>query len=205
MPESYRQSVDRLINHALRVCEALEVHEERNFDREQAVLLNGLLALPESTSGHPDDLGPRYVLACWLDELFIHYSPWASRWNENKLEARLYGVNDRAWEFWRQARVAEGRGDEELLRTLYLCVALGFRGQLRDDPQSLEQWMDRMKVRVSRYDGAARSLDVFDRTPRAPQVLTGDRALRQAVTTAAVVLLASTPVLTYAFLQYLLR
>src|SRR4051812_6352785 len=31
-------------------------------------------------------LGARFALTCWLDELFILYSPWSSIWNEHKME-----------------------------------------------------------------------------------------------------------------------
>src|SRR4051812_6771333 len=38
-------------------------------------------------------LGARYALACWLDETFILDTPWSQRWNEYKLEVRLYASN----------------------------------------------------------------------------------------------------------------
>ena len=71
-------------------------------------------------------LGVRYGLTCWLDELFILYSPWERLWNERKLEASLYGTNDRAWRFWEQARLAESRAGSSALEVFYLCVILGF-------------------------------------------------------------------------------
>ncbi|QDU58364.1 DotU family type IV/VI secretion system protein [Aeoliella mucimassa] len=205
MTVSYRETVDQLVSYALKVHEAANSLGQRNFEYEQAVLLNQLLELPESTSDQVGDLGPRYALACWLDEIFVQDSPWSSQWNENKLESRLYGVNDRAWEFWRLAKVAESRGDEELLRTLYVCVALGFRGQLRNDPESLESWMERTKVRITRGGRSSRSMDVFDTPMSTPPLLTGEREFRRASTAAMVATLASAPVITYALVQYVLR
>ena len=79
-------------------------------------------------------LGIRYALACWLDELFIVDSPWDQQWNEKKLEVALYGSAERAWLFWEQARKAEGRPEGDALEVFFLCVVLGFRGELRGEP-----------------------------------------------------------------------
>src|SRR5262245_55776797 len=54
-------------------------------------------------------LGIHYALACWLDETFIGDSPWRQQWNDRKLETTLFGTNERATEFWRQAERAQSR------------------------------------------------------------------------------------------------
>ena len=205
MSVSYRETVEQIVSYALDLFEAVESHESRRLAHEQAVLTNGLLNLPGTMSGGSDNLGPRYALACWLDELFIQDSNWSAQWNENKLETQLFGLNDRAWEFWRQAKAAEERADEELLRTLYLCVSLGFRGQLREDPVTLDRWMDRMKIRVTRNATILRSHDGFDVPASAPRVLTGKREWHTAAMVATAVGLLSAPFLSYACLQLLFR
>ncbi len=91
--------------------------------------------------------GIRYALACWLDELFILDSPWGSEWNEKKLETQLYGIIERAWKFWEQAKFAEAKGNDAV-EAYFLCVMLGFRGELRDSPQRLEQWFNSMLSRI---------------------------------------------------------
>src|SRR5947209_13972033 len=80
-------------------------------------------------------LGVRYALACWLDELLILNSPWSAAWNERKLEAALYGTNDRAWKFWEQAELAAARPTTDALEGFFLCVVLGFRGELGLEPE----------------------------------------------------------------------
>lgn len=95
-------------------------------------------------------LGVRYALVCWLDETFIVDSPWGGKWNERKLEAGLYGTNDRAWKFWEQAKLAELRPTSDALDVFFHCVALGFRGELRDDPVKLRGWLESTRARLIR-------------------------------------------------------
>jgi type VI secretion system protein ImpK len=62
----------------------------------------------------------------------------------------LYGTNDRAWRFWQLARRAETRPTTDGLEVFYLCVLLGFRGELRTQPEKLREWVDATRARVSR-------------------------------------------------------
>ncbi len=98
-------------------------------------------------------LGPRYALACWLDELFILHSPWQRSWAERSLETALYGSRDRAFRFWDQARRSEARTGEDALEVFYLCVLLGFRGDYRDDPTKLDAWVSTVRTRLNRRQG----------------------------------------------------
>lgn len=95
-------------------------------------------------------LGARYALVCWLDELFILHSSWESAWNERKLEVALYGTNDRAWRFWEQANQAETRPSGDALEVFYLCVMLGFRGEMIETPDKLSAWCKSIQGRVAR-------------------------------------------------------
>lgn len=95
-------------------------------------------------------LGIRFALVCWLDELFILDSPWSTAWNERKLEAALYGSNDRAWRFWEQAQRAEKRPTSDALEAYYLCVMLGFRGEYIEDPIRLDNWVNTARAHINR-------------------------------------------------------
>ncbi|QDV23707.1 DotU family type IV/VI secretion system protein [Aureliella helgolandensis] len=92
--------------------------------------------------------GVRYGLVCWLDELFTNCPQWEQAWNENKLESQLYGTNDRAWKFWEQARLAQTRAGLSAFECFYLCASLGFRGELRDQPDKLRTWCQQAKLRL---------------------------------------------------------
>src|SRR5262245_39936112 len=158
-----------VINYALQLKRRVDRGEELSLSNEQAQL-KGLLKSesaarrwPEYAGDAPaggfDDsgrgssehfLGIRYALACWLDEIFILDSPWKAEWNERKLEAALYGSNDRAYKFWDQARKAEARPEKDALEVFFLCVMLGFRGDLRDDPDGLRAWREAAEAQLGR-------------------------------------------------------
>lgn len=178
MREEISNLVHPVFAYGLRLKERLERGETLDFSSEQATLKGLLLSetesrrLPEfggegaghsnisrgSTSGSgrrgPDQfLGIRYALACWLDETFILGSPWEARWTERKIEEALYGSNDRAWAFWEQARMAEARPGSDSLEVFYLCVMLGFRGDMRSKPDQLKAWAENSGKRISREQG----------------------------------------------------
>lgn len=100
---------------------------------------DGGLARDPEYAGDPrggDDqgrfLGVRYALACWLDELFINdCEPWKELWSQDALEPAVIGEGsqDRAWRFWVQARLAEGRPSTDALEVYLWCVMLGFKGE----------------------------------------------------------------------------
>ncbi len=147
-------------------------------------------------------LGIRYALACWLDELFLTDSPWDSRWNENKLELALYGSNDRAWRFWEQARVAETRSGNEALAAFYLCVMLGFRGEMREQADQLQAWVESCKNRVTRHAASAWSKPSELQAPTNVPPLRGRAGFRRMVVSGGTLLLILVPLLAF-FLVFL--
>jgi type VI secretion system protein ImpK len=92
-------------------------------------------------------LGIRYALVCWLDEIMVD-SPIRDRWDDRKLETQLYGTNDRAESFWEQARRAEGRVGSDASEVFFLCVILGFRGELRGQPEKVQDWVNAVQARI---------------------------------------------------------
>jgi type IV/VI secretion system ImpK/VasF family protein len=102
-------------------------------------------------SGQADGLvgSARYALCCWVDELLILESPWATAWNERKLEVALYASNDRAWRFWQQAQWVLRGHDLNLLLVYYWCVMLGFAGDYRDKPGQILAWVEQARVRLN--------------------------------------------------------
>lgn len=98
-------------------------------------------------------LGIRYALACWLDEIFISDSVWKEQWNANKVETNLFGMNDRAVEFWRQAQRAQSRPTQDVLEVYFLCVMLGFRGEMIERPAELLAWRDSVEQQITQAEG----------------------------------------------------
>jgi type VI secretion system protein ImpK len=145
-----------VLRYGLRLRQRLELGDPCDLATEQAAL-KGLLRSPLEAQPAPKSpgdgdrfLGSRYALACWLDELFISDSPWSGKWAERKLEEALYGTNDRAWKFWEQGRMAQGAVDGDALETFFLCVKLGFRGELRGQPDRLAEWCESTEAILSR-------------------------------------------------------
>lgn len=181
-----------------------------DLDREQAEIKD--LLLTAETSGPNEQaadtgyeglvvakpnankfLGVRYALVCWLDELFTVRSAWAKQWNEHKLEVELYGSNDRAWKFWEQAKLAQSRATPAALEVYYLCVTLGFRGSLSNQPEQLQSWLTAARQRLGQV--AEPEWSVGGEPPVATSVppLRGASKLRQMALTAWVTILVLAP------------
>jgi type VI secretion system protein ImpK len=144
-----------ILAQGLRLKERLRRGDKCSLKTEQAELKR-LFRLSDSAAGAsvaeaPDAfLGIRYPLACWLDEIFIvdSDSPWKAEWREQTLEFALFRRRERAHLFWEQARQAEARGDADALEVFYLCVMLGFRGDLRDNINALLDWREAVEERI---------------------------------------------------------
>lgn len=171
MQQELAELVQPVIAFGLRLKERLRRGEPLVLETEQAVLKGLLLSDvearqlvdfggerrhgaerssddPASEGSGSSFFGVRYALVCWLDEMFILDSSWESKWNERKLEVALYGSNDRAWKFWDQAIQAESRPGSDALEVFFLCVMLGFRGQLAERPDRLKSWVASTKSRI---------------------------------------------------------
>ncbi|MGE3808550.1 MAG: DotU family type IV/VI secretion system protein, partial [Gemmataceae bacterium] len=175
MREEIGSLVQPIFEYGLKLRERLMHGQHPDFEEEQANLKTLLLTEieskqlidygGESETGDEADLGQgsrqpgerflgvRYALVCWLDEFFILSSPWETKWNERKLEVELYGTNDRAWKFWQQADLCLTRPTSDALEVFFLCVALGFRGERRDDLDELHEWMSSTKSRIAKIAG----------------------------------------------------
>jgi type VI secretion system protein ImpK len=146
-------------------------------------------------------LGIRYALVCWLDEIFTLDPHWQAEWNERKLEVALYATNDRAWKFWEQARQAEARPEVDALEVFFLCVMLGFAGELREEPERLESWVIATQHRVIK----ARGRDWAYPPARDPEThvppLHGRERLQRVLLLGGLALLILIPVLAFVVVQ----
>ncbi len=141
MAEDLVSEVYPLLKQALKYRDMLRQGKPLSVEAVQSDL-RGKLRVSRQADGHgqPDDeyLGIRYALVCWLDELFIIDSPWQSDWAAKALEPALYHTRSRASTFWEQASKASTRSDRAALEVFTLCLLLGFRGELRADPDMNE-------------------------------------------------------------------
>lgn len=226
MRDDIANLVNPVITYGLRLKERLERGENLDFYNEQAAL-KGLLmgemearripdfggegadSLSVSRAGgrrNPDQfLGIRYILTCWLDEIFICDSSWEAQWNERKIEEALYGTNDRAWTYWEQASLAEARPGCDALEVMYLCVMLGFRGDLRDKPDKLKAWADAAGKRIAREQGKEWPVPPEIDPPVNVPPLRGRERLHRMVLTVAVFTFGLVPIITFFILTQILR
>ncbi len=199
-----------VLSYGLDLLERLEHGASPDLSREQAILKDLLLAeeIGNRTEASEDAgfdglivqraasqrfLGIRYALVCWLDELFTTRGPWMEAWNEHKLEVELYGSNDRAWKFWEQARLAQTRSTTEALEIFYLCVMLGFRGSLGQQPEQLATWLAASRQRLGHVSERDFAIGGESAVRCCAPPLRGAGRLRQMALTAWVTLLVLGP------------
>ncbi len=227
MQEDIADLVHPVLAHGMRLQERLDRGESPEIRVEQAIFKDLLLTESEASRwtdfggevrrassgfGQPGTanggrgfsdqfLGIRYALVCWLDEMFTCDSPWGTLWNERKLEVELYGTNDRAWKFWEQAQRAQAQPGSNALEAFFLCVMLGFRGNLREDADQLQTWIANAKHRL----GSVRQIDwpygsELEAPTRVPP-LRGQEKLRRMVTTGWITLLLLVPIAAFLIVQ----
>ena len=168
MNPQFSELVNPVITYALDLKERLDNGEEPDLETEQRQLIDRLRSdsevrrLTDYTGDGGAFLGARYALTCWIDELFIVYSPWSDVWKERILESTLYGSRDRAWKFWDQAEIALRRPNTprlstppgpDAVETFFLCVVLGFRGKYLENPARVKEFMEEMRQQVGRSEG----------------------------------------------------
>jgi type VI secretion system protein ImpK len=147
MRQEIARTVYPVLRHGLLYKERLERGERLRLPDVQSELRARLKLVPEPAerqgAAEAGDayFGSRYALACWLDEIFID-SPWKDAWTNSLLEWALYDSREAAHKFWDQARQAELRADADALEVFYLCVMLGFRGDLQYDLERLAEWKE---------------------------------------------------------------
>ncbi len=129
---------------------------------EQKRALVDLLNWSEDRAGRssPDvardfELAKR-ALVYWIDEILIT-SSWshAQEWTNQILEFSLYGESAAAVRFYEKAIEAEKRDSTDPLQVFFLCVALGFRGDLASNEEEIRRWASRVHERIT--EGATQS------------------------------------------------
>lgn len=157
-------------------------------------------SLGESTRLKSRFLGIRYTLVCWLDEIFTTNPHSSDFWTDHKLEARLYGTNDRAWKFWEQARLAQVMPGPSALEVCYLCVNLGFRGERLQKPEELRSWVNQAKLRLGHVEELMFPFATEQRRQYVPK-LDGESRFRQMTVVCWGALLLIVPLISFALIR----
>ena len=104
------------------------------FDSAAALCRGGLAADWELAS---------YALACVADELLIVDVQWPGQswWENHALEVEMFGTRRRATEFYARAEKAAALPSGDALQVFLAAIVMGFRGIMRDRPESLDTWL----------------------------------------------------------------
>jgi type VI secretion system protein ImpK len=220
MRDAIANVVYPVLLHGLRLRERLDAGDQPDLDLEQAALKERLGPAAQTRPWAGPGADPRdpgesinvsrgpwappdylYALVCWLDEIFIDDSPWGKRWQNQLLEWALYRSRDAAHKFWDLARRAEARSVKDELEVFYLCVMLGFRGDLREDSARLRAWRNAVETRLKQNLGAEWTVPPGKDPPEPAPARRGRERLQRMILTAAAVLLVLVPVAMF----YLIR
>jgi len=90
------------------------------------------------------------ALVYWIDEILIT-STWshAQEWTNHILEFSLYRESAASVRFYEKAIEAEKRDSTDPLETFFLCLVLGFRGDLASNLEEIGRWASRVHERVT--------------------------------------------------------
>jgi type VI secretion system protein ImpK len=90
------------------------------------------------------------ALVYWIDEILIT-SAWshAHEWANHILEFYLYRESAAAIRFYEKAIEAEKRDNTDPLETFFLCIVLGFRGELAANDEEIRRWATRVHERLT--------------------------------------------------------
>ena len=199
MQDETAAMVHAVIGRGLELKRRLERGETPALATEQASLEQMLLG--GSDVSRYTDLGTqleiRYALVCWLDEIFVLDPAWGTQWNEHKLEVSMFGTNDRAWMFWEKARRSSSRTDTDVLEVYYLCVMLGFRGELHEDPAKLQAWTAVARGQIEKSPGQAWTAPPELDPPGSAAPLRGEDALQTMTVRCGIALMLLIPVVAF--------
>lgn len=151
MRDEVARMVHEVLRNGLKFKERIEANRPLSLEGVQAQLRMRLHVQGGTGSmarDVGDYLGIRYGLASWLDEIFITDSPWRAQWDAKALEVELFRSRDRAWKFWEQAEMSSARTDRDGIEVFLLCMLLGFRGDLRDEPGRLLDWREKFESQL---------------------------------------------------------
>jgi type VI secretion system protein ImpK len=165
MRDDIAEAVFKVIQKGIVLKEQRDKGEQIDCEKAQTDLLTSLNDARLGDSS-PDNLGARYALVCWLDEILIddaNPSAWGQQWSKGySLEYKLYQTRLRAHKFWDPGvKQAEARPGNDALEVYFLCFMLGFRGdygnrptEMANDydnrPEELRTWADRIRPQVMR-------------------------------------------------------
>ena len=134
MTPEFAKPVNELFGNVLDLVDRIERGESVDLNQEKSIIRQDLDALTAMASTKPgqrleDFELVRRVLVYWVDEVLTdcHVS-----WKEMTLEFDYFGEQYRAFRFYEYAERGARVSAPDVIETWYLCLVLGFRGDIVD-------------------------------------------------------------------------
>ncbi|HTN01362.1 DotU family type IV/VI secretion system protein [Planctellipticum variicoloris] len=132
MTPEFAQPVNRIFDSVLDLVDRIERHERPDLGEEKKLIRMDLDALMAGASSRPGQRGEdfelvRRALIYWVDEVL---TAAAVDWKDMTLEFDYFAEKNRAWRFYEFGERAARSSSSDVIETWYLCLVLGFEGDL---------------------------------------------------------------------------
>lgn len=132
MTPEFAQPVNRIFDAVLDLIDRIEHHERPDLYEEKKLIRMDLDSLTARASNLPgqrfeDFELVRRLLIYWVDEVLTMANP---EWKDITLEFDYFAEKNRAWRFYEYGERAARGSSSDVIETLYLCLVLGFEGDI---------------------------------------------------------------------------
>jgi type VI secretion system protein ImpK len=158
MTEPFAGVVGPLFQHVVDLLGRIDRGEAGTLDDERRGILAAIDEADRKASGLAQVVQnyqlSRHAIIYWIDEVLTD-SRWAhaGEWRQRILEWDFYRDRIRADAFYERLDRAERLDSVDPLEAFLLCLTLGFRGRLADDPDELRRVVGRVYGRVAAASG----------------------------------------------------
>ena len=135
MTPEFAALVNPIFNHTLHLIDRLRSGENLDLSIEHSQFRNQI-SKSEAVASEPGCLVKpeefqlaKRALVFWVDEVLTLNDP---NWENHTLEWHFYQSHDRAWLFYVDAETKARRSSADVIEVFYLCLVLGFEGDIAD-------------------------------------------------------------------------
>lgn len=132
MSPEFASLVNRVFDNVLDLTDRIDAHTQPDLNIEKNIIRQDLERFAATASGKSDRQSQEYELArraliYWVDEVLTLAD---STWKEMTLEFDYFNEQNRAWRFYTFGETAAQTGSSDVIETWYLCLVLGFEGDI---------------------------------------------------------------------------
>lgn len=133
MSPEFAKLVNPVFDSVLELVDRIEMNERPDLNEEKTLIRQDLDKFLAAGAGKPEREAQelelaRRVLTYWVDEILTNASP--SEWKGMTIEFDNFGERNRAFRFYEFGERVARNGSTDLVETWYLCLVLGFEGDI---------------------------------------------------------------------------